>query len=291
MQDINRCELPPDYFYYRTISSDYLSYLHSCSKNVRVIQVGKYGQFAWAKKIFGLWIIKSEKIDTPITIEQIRASGIVWHGIVIWIPWSQYLEKIDGWRSFWLPPTHNTTSGFTEIKEEREYHSLWKTRVKRALARYKKYEAAGEVKIVNATTDEFCDAFKGTYIKYWWKEVFIEYFRAMRKSNPKDTQAWVAYHGDKPVAGLAVYDYGIKKDINSSVHMVAFTREEWKPLQVGTWLMDRWFTHCQEKGIKYLNFDHLRDNPLAKDQQGYTDFKENFIEKRYKIVTTWIKFF
>ena len=55
--------------------------------------------------------------------------------------------------------------------------------------------------------------------------------------------------------------------------------------------MDRWFTLCQEKGIKYLNFDHLRDNPLAKDQQGYTDFKENFIEKRYKIVTTWIKFF
>jgi hypothetical protein len=48
----------------------------------------------------------------------------------------------------------------------------------------------------------------------------------MRKSNPNDTQAWVAYHGDKPVAGLAVYDYGIKKDINSSVHMVAFTREE-----------------------------------------------------------------
>ena len=32
------------------------------------------------------------------------------------------------------------------------------------MARYKKYEAAGEVKIVNATTDEFCDAFKGTYI-------------------------------------------------------------------------------------------------------------------------------
>ena len=77
MQDITRSELPPDYFYYRTISSDYLSYLHGCSKNVRVIQVGKYGQFAWAKKIFGLWIIKSEKIDTPITIEQIRASGIL----------------------------------------------------------------------------------------------------------------------------------------------------------------------------------------------------------------------
>ena len=77
MQDITRSELPPDYFYYRTISSDYLSYLHGCSKNVRVIQVGKYGQFAWAKKILGLWIIKSEKIDTPITIEQIRASGIV----------------------------------------------------------------------------------------------------------------------------------------------------------------------------------------------------------------------
>lgn len=56
----------------------------------------------------------------------------------------------------------------------------------------------------------------------------------MRKYNQKDTQAWIAYHSDKPVAGLAVYDYGAKKEVNSSVHMVAFTREEGKPLQVGT---------------------------------------------------------
>lgn len=291
MQDIDRSELPSDYFYYRTISKDYLSYLHSCSKNVRIIKIGKHGQFAWAKKLLGIWIIKSEKIDTPITIEQIRESGIVGHGIILWVPWSQYAVKPQGWHSFWLPPTHNTTSWFTEIREWREYHSLWKTRVRRALARYKKHEASWDVRMVDATTEEFCDAFKGTYIKYWWKDIFIEYFRSMRKFNQKDTQSWIVYHGDNPVAGLAVYDYGIKGNINSSVHMVAFTREEWKPLQAGTWLMDRWFTHCKEKGIRYLNFDHLRDNPLAKDQQWYTDFKENFIEKRYKIVTTWIKFF
>lgn len=48
----------------------------------------------------------------------------------------------------------------------------------------------------------------------------------MRKFNERDVQAWVAYHGNKPVAGLAVYDYGTKQKINSSVHMVAFTREE-----------------------------------------------------------------
>jgi hypothetical protein len=82
------------------------------------------------------------------------------------------------------------------------------------------------------------------------KRYFYWVFSSNAKINPSDTQAWVAYHGDKPVAGLAVYDYGMKKDINSSVHMVAFTREEWKPLQVGH---DSWIDGSHIAKRKELN--------------------------------------
>ena len=37
-----------------------------------------------------------------------------------------------------------------------------------------------------------------------------------------------------------------------------------------------------ENGIKYVNFDHLKDKHMTSDQQGYTDFKENFMD--YKVI-------
>lgn len=75
------------------------------------------------------------------------------------------------------------------------------------------------------------------------------------------------------------------------MHLVAFTQEIAKPSQAGTALIDAWFDHCKKVGISYVNFDHLRDSKLAKDQQGYTDFKENFIQHHYQHLITWFRFF
>ena len=83
----------------------------------------------------------------------------------------------------------------------------------------------------------------------------------------------VRYRG-KIVAGLAVLNYCG----NSSVHLVAFTGPDAKAIQAGTGLIDRWFDDSYKKGIRYVNFDHLRDASMTHDQQGYTDFKKNFME-------------
>lgn len=115
----------------------------------------------------------------------------------------------------------------------------------------------------------------------------------MRRNAPSRTNAWVAVLHGQVVAGLATLDYGPIdcSHPNASVHLVAFTQEAAKPCQAGTALIDAWFDHSQKSGIHYINFDHLRDSKLAKDQQGYTDFKENFIQHHYRHLTTWFRFF
>lgn len=76
MANISPEELPEDYWYYRTISPDYLKYLHQCSPRAIHITVGQNGHFAWAKKILGLWIVKAEKMDAEPPIEDLKSFGI-----------------------------------------------------------------------------------------------------------------------------------------------------------------------------------------------------------------------
>lgn len=68
----------------------------------------------------------------------------------------------------------------------------------------------------------------------------------------------------------------------SSVHLVSFLTEQGKKHQAGTGLIDHWFQESLKQGVKYINFDHLKDKYMTRDQQGYTDFKENFMD--YKVV-------
>ena len=63
-----------------------------------------------------------------------------------------------------------------------------------------------------------------------------------------------------------------------STHLVAFTSREAKVSQCGTGLINAWYLTSLARGIKYIHFDHLRDIHMTADQQGYTNFKLNFIE-------------
>lgn len=121
--------------------------------------------------------------------------------------------------------------------------------------------------------DEFAEAFKQSKISYIGKVEFIRYYRKMHAIDPAKIRSWMVYYKGVPVAGLAVHDY-----CNSTVHLVAFTRKEGKPIQAGTALIDEWFKDSVKLGLQYINFDHLKDKMMTRDQQGYTDFKKNFME-------------
>jgi hypothetical protein len=96
----------------------------------------------------------------------------------------------------------------------------------------------------------------------------------------------VARVNGEVAAGLAVLDYCG----NSSVHLVAFTGPAAKPVQAGTGLIDRWFADSWARGIRYANFDHLRDKSMTADQQGYTDFKNNFMDYAITYPDSYFKF-
>jgi hypothetical protein len=71
--------------------------------------------------------------------------------------------------------------------------------------------------------------------------------------------------------------------------LVSFLTNEGKNLQAWTWLIDYWFAISLQNNIKYINFDHLRDKFMPRDQQGYTDFKENFMENKVVFNDSYFK--
>ncbi len=73
--------------------------------------------------------------------------------------------------------------------------------------------------------------------------------------------------------------------------MVAFTTKEAYPYQAGTGLIDAWFADSVEKGIKYISLDQLRQKHGPRDQKGYSEFKENFIEYRLHLPKSYFRVF
>lgn len=237
------------------------------------------GQFGWMKRVLGLFdVAKFERISKEPSIEQIKELGFK-HGIVIWVPW-RTPPVTKPWRRLMIPGTHFITTGFSELTTN--YVTKWNERARRAR---KKCLANENIRIELVDSEVFAEAFLATKVKHAFKADYVRYMRAMCKVNASTVRCFLAYHKDKPVAGLAVHDAG-----NVSVHLVAFTSEEAKPLQAGTGLIDRWYESSLEFGIKYIHFDHLRDPHMTSDQQGYTDFKMNFIQYLVQFKDIYFRF-
>ena len=120
-----------------------------------------------------------------------------------------------------------------------------------------------QMRIELVDRETFIQAFKVTKVRHLFKSDYITYYRAMTGIGEKSVRSYVCYLGDTPLSGLAVHDYSKTE----SVHLVAFTSKEANPLQAGTGLIDRWFHDSVDMGIRYINFDHLRDSNMEKSQQ------------------------
>lgn len=258
MQTIDRSEFPEDHTYYRTTSPVYDTYLRDhCHIHTIPLEGGM--RFGWMKRIFGkyLQLVKFERIDTEPTKEMLAPHGFR-RGIVIWIPFRR--TKIPaGWKRLTVG-THFTRTGFVRI-ENREYYKKWNERAKRARKKFLSYSHDIRIELVDPET--FIQAFQSVKVRHLFKSDYIKYYRTMTDIGKGSIRSYVCYHGDSPIAGLAVHDYSD----NASVHLVAFTGKEAKPFQAGTGLVDRWFSDSTDKGIEYINFDHLRDSSMTKDQQ------------------------
>ena len=268
MQHIYGKDLPEDHPYYRSASPAYKTYLGKCGLTTFTNPDGNHG---WVKDAFGLiQLAKLERTKEPPSIESLRKAGFK-RGFVIWIPACR--EDIpEGWKKLYLH-SHFMMTGFSRLHHE-NYMACWNTRAKRALKKYHAFqEQEPGLEIQSVSRDEFADAFKKAKITHIGKKEFVRYYQKMYDIDPSKVRSWIGYRKWVPVAGLAVHDY-----CNSSVHLVAFTNPAAKETQIGTGLIDIWFSDSVRLGIEYINFDHLRDKMMTRDQQGYTDFKKNFME-------------
>lgn len=165
-----------------------------------------------------------------------------------------------------------------------EYYKKWNERARRARKKYLAHIDTVRIELVSPV--QFVEAFRRVKVKHPYKKDYIRYYDSMTSIDPGSIRNYVAYMGDRPIAGLAVHDY----HPDSTVHLVAFTSREAKSSQAGTGLIDRWFADSVERGMKYVSMDHLRDSSMTRDQQGYTDFKLNFIDYEVKFPESYFRF-
>lgn len=272
MEILNNKNIPKDHPYYRSSSQLYKKYLKKCLLETCDLQENK---FWWLKTI--LWIFqiaKFERVDIEPDIKKLNEKWFK-HWMVIWIPFSLERKDIPAWWKKLYLNSHFTTTWFSEINDE-FYYKKWNERWQRSR---KKFLANPDLTIKLVDKDTFQKIYGETKTSQPYKKSFMKYHRDISNLDDKnDIVNMVCYNKEMPVAWLSVLNY----NWNSSVHLVAFLSKEWKNLQAWTWLIDFRFKHSLENGIKYINFDHLKDKYMWKDQQWYTSFKENFMD--YKVV-------
>ena len=271
-------DYPKDFYYHRTSSEIYRPYLESCWP-ISIVDIPNSPQYAWKKNLFGgICVSRFERTDFEPNIEMLKKGGTK-HGMVTWIPYSR-TEIPAWWRKLWFTD-HFQETGMTELVPE--YKKKWSERARRALKKFEKSWA--EVRSVDA--ESFMNAFRKTRVKHWFKSDYISNYKRIRAFAPDKVRQWMVFLDGEPVAGLGVIDYiG-----NHSVHFVAFTSKKAYDIQWGTGLIDAWFQDSIEKNIKYITFDQLRNQHGPRDQKGYTEFKENFIDYRLSFRNAYFKVF
>lgn len=280
MNITHRSQMPLDQGYYRTISPIYKKYLEKCKLRIHTLPNGK---FWWVKNV--LWITqiaKFERIDEEPDIEALKKDGFKgW--FVIWIPYTR-IEMPKWWRKMWWPfNSHFMMTGYSVIDRE-DYYKKWNERAQRAR---KKFLANKDLRIELVDKETFQKYYKHVRISQPYKSAFMKYHNSLSNFDEnKDIKNMVCFHKDKVIAWLSVLDY----NTTSSAHLVSFLTNEWKDLQAWTGLIDYWFKMSQESWLKYINFDHLKDKNMSRDQEWYTKFKENFMDYKIEFKESYFKY-
>jgi hypothetical protein len=168
-----------------------------------------------------------------------------------------------------------------------EYYQSWNERAKRARKKFLSFQISENLKIKSVSVDIWKQAFLEAKVRIPLRRDFAKFYQDIYSYAGKDIENYLCYRGEEILGGLTVIYY----DEVSSVHLLSFLPDTGKKLQVGTGLIDHWYSEGLKKGIKYINFDHLRDMTMARDQQGYTDFKMNFINVEVHLKESYFKLF
>jgi hypothetical protein len=251
-------------------------YAESLKQKVFMV-IGKPREYYFIQRLpFKTCVVTAMHTDTPPDIDTIKKETGVKHGVIFWSPWKRsFAEK--PWRKVMLPPIHPKGNGLAYVTAE--YRDRWNQTARRD---FKKFKDAG-VEIRSVNKEQFLEALMASEQKNSIKSMFKF---MIEKLSGAEVHYWVALKDGKIVSGLAVMNYD-----KTSVHLAAFTSEGEEGTYAGTGLIDYWYQYAIKKGIKYLNFGHIRQTGESKAWQGFSDFKKKFIDEEIVIRNQYFRFF
>ena len=286
MRQTGRHYIPADHLYFRSSYSGYGQYLQT--QKLRLLSL--WNSFWWAKSVlWNFWgVVKFDRVDTEPEILDIKARSWLKHGLLIWIPWKKIPEKSrlkSGKWKYLYAATHFQHTGFWFIWEN--YWKNWNERAKRARKKFLEIQKEKKIEIRSVDTNTWKSAFLEAKIHIPLRADFARFYSDISACAGKDMENYLCYDWPTILGWLTVLFY----DTTSSVHVLSFLPDVGKRYQVGTGLIDYWYQRAAEKWHKYISFDHLRDMKTAITQQGYTDFKMNFINVELELKESYFKLF
>lgn len=190
---------------------------------------------------------------------------------VCWQPFSRH-DVPNGWTRQVIPGSFRRI-GFAVVEPSGAYDAAWTQHARRHKRRWEKQT---DWVIRDITLDEFIKAYwkspKDPVLKFMMSD-FLK--KRVRGHGPLVRLVGAAKKEDPSFIGAA-FAFTDAPELAQSSHSISFVRREAEAVSAGTGLIDFWFRHAQEKGIKWLNFGNFWAPGCPGEWVGFSEFKAQF---------------
>lgn len=174
------------------------------------------------------------------------------------------------------------------IRKEGDYTLEWSENIRRQLKKWKKQT---DYEIVEGDLESMCAglvAKRTLSHSLSLRKLFVIVLRAKAVSFGDSLKIWHVRNKktNQNIAGLAVIDV---PETKTSIHLFAYHYPEVWPTGGGAAMVDAWYAHARDKGIKFMDFDVLYrfGDPLS--WRGFSKFKMQFNPHVIKYPTGYIR--
>ncbi|HAU65960.1 TPA: hypothetical protein DCW61_01290 [Candidatus Uhrbacteria bacterium] len=256
-------EVLPNGFFDKEQSRQYLASHTSRAKRTRLREgqnilglQSLVGSISWERYVGD----QAPDLSSGPQIRIIQWQPLTKHHVRGWIPVPRFLSSVY-------------KKGIAIIDEEL-YWNKWSSQAKRQRSQFLRNSH-----FICESVD--LETFKRAYhdskaLDWFTRTAFLRVITFHVLARPTNVNLWVIKNKNQEariVAGLVTVDF---HDISQSVHMCSFIHKEAKSESLGVPLIDQWYKHCLEHGIRFANFGILRQDSDPHAWQGYTNFKRQF---------------
>ena len=214
---------------------------------------------------YGPFWIEAYTSDVPPVIDRTAHSRMV-----IWQPITK-LGKPAGWHRSWIQ-MNSQQHGFADIQDKPEYWKEWTGHAQRHLKKWLKDE---RYETVEVSVEEFAAAYHRTGKLGGLRKDFVRLLERRIEHHGQNVRLFASR--DKAtreiISGLAICDL---PDVSVSMHVIAYILPKYEKTSVGIGLIDHWYRHCREAGIRFPHFGLVWAPGDPNGWKGYSNFKRQF---------------